>query len=136
MNQTNVDATSMTDDEDLNLIKRRRLLELQKRALLQQAQKTSSKEERPKQPEEVLKELLIERAWEVMEAAKIQYPQVADEVSKAIVTAWTTGRLREKITGEQLHWLFRSMGYPVRLRTQIRFIEDGEAKSIAEKLRG
>ncbi len=127
----------MTNDEDLDLIKRRRLLELRKRALLQQTQTktTTQKEEKNKQPEQILEEALIGRAWEVWEAAKLQYPHIANEVSKAIATAWTTGRLKEKINGEQLYWLFQNMGYPVRLRTQIRIIEDGEAKSIAEKLR-
>jgi len=126
----------MTEDEDLDLIKRRHLLQLRKRALLQQTTpKTETKKpEKPKEPDEILKEVLIDRAWEVWEAAKLQYPQVATEVSKAIATAWTTGRLKEKINGEQLYWLFQNMGFPVRLRTQIRIIESGEIKSIAQKL--
>jgi len=123
----------MTEDEDLDLIKRRRLLELRKRALIQQsAAKTET--QKPKGPDEILKEILIDRAWEVWDAAKLQYPQVAAEVSKAIVAAKSTGRLKEKINGEQLYWLFQNMGFPVRLRTQIRIVESGEAKSIAQKL--
>ena len=126
----------MTEDEDLDLIKRRRLLELRKRAFLQQTTpKTSPKTEKPKTSDEILKEVLIDRAWEVWDAAKLQYPRVTTEVSKAIASAWSSGRLKEKINGEQLNWLFQNMGFPVRLRTQIRFVESGEAKSIAEKLR-
>jgi len=126
----------MTEDEDLDFIKRRRLLELRKRALIQQsaAKTETQKPEKPKGPEEILKEVLIDRAWEVWDAAKLQYPQVAAEVSKAIVAAKSTGRLKEKINGEQLYWLFQNMGFPVRLRTQIRIVESGEAKSIAQKL--
>ncbi len=125
----------MTEDEGLDLLKRRRLLELRKRALLQQTPPKTPKTEKPKTPDEILKEVLIERAWEVWDAAKLQYPQVATEVSKAITTAWSSGRLKEKINGEQLYWLFQNMGFPVRLRTHIRIVESGEARSIAEKLR-
>jgi DNA-binding TFAR19-related protein (PDSD5 family) len=128
----------MVEDEDLNFLKRRRLLELRKRALLQGSATASEKvekKEKPKSPAEILQEVLIDRAWEVWEAAKLQYPKVTSEVAKAIASAWTRGRLQEKINGEQLYWLFQNMGFPVRLRTHIRFIDGGKAKSIAEKLK-
>jgi len=127
----------MNADEDLDLIKRRRLLEMRRRALLQSSEpkKSSEEKEKPKGLEEVLKEVFVGRAWEVWAAAKEQYPIVAQEVGKAIVSVWTSGRLKDKVTGEQLYWLFRNMRFPVRLHTKIRILEDGEAKSIAEKLR-
>jgi DNA-binding TFAR19-related protein (PDSD5 family) len=127
----------MGEDDGLDLIRRRRLLEMQRRALMGQApaSKRSVEDEGAKRTEEALKDIFVGRAWEVWYAAKQQYPQAAEQVANAIASAWLSGRLREKVTGEQLYWLFQSVGLPVRLQTQIRILEGGELKSIAEKLK-
>jgi DNA-binding TFAR19-related protein (PDSD5 family) len=130
----------MSEDEELNLLKRRRLLEMQRRYLEQQS-KAKADAEAPKkpevsvEPEKILKDIFVGRAWEVWDAAKSQYPQVVGEIGKAIVAASQSGKLKEKISGEQLHWLFQRLGFPVRLQTHIRILESGEVKSIAQKLK-
>ncbi len=128
----------MPEDNDLDLLKRRRMLELRRRFLEQQDKSREAETRKPsetKDPETILREILIDRADEVWEAAKNQYPQVAEQVGKAIIQAKQSGKLGERITGEQLLWLFERIGIHVRLQTHIRIIESGEIKSIAQKLK-
>jgi programmed cell death protein 5 len=128
----------MPEDNDLDLLKRRRMLELRRRFLEQQDKSREAEARKPsetKDPETILREILIDRADEVWEAARNQYPQVAEQVGKAIIQAKQSGKLRERITGEQLLWLFERIGIHVRLQTHIRIIESGEIKSIAQKLK-
>jgi DNA-binding TFAR19-related protein (PDSD5 family) len=128
----------MPEDNELDLLKRRRMLELRRRVLEQKdksREEVARKSDETKNPETTLREILIDRADEVWEAAKNQYPQVAEQVGKAIIQAKQSGKLKERITGEQLLWLFERIGIHVRLQTHIRIIESGEIKSIAQKLK-
>ena len=52
-----------------------------------------------------------------------------------LVSLINTGKLKNKITGEQLYSLFRSLGLRIRLNTKIRIFEKGKLKTIADKLR-
>ncbi len=129
----------MSDDDELELLKRRRLLEMQRRLLMNkalEAEKKPAKEEKPKEPEEVLKDVFVGRAWEVWNAAKQQYPEATKQVASALATLVESKKLKDKITGEQLVWLYRQMDLPIRLETKIRILESGELKTIAQKMKG
>ena len=121
-------------DDELERLKRRRLLELQRRM-----QKENQAEEEPepkeKTTEEVLGGYLIGRAWEVLRAARAQFPQVMPKVEEAIVEAIRAGRVRERIDGESLFQFLRQLGLPVRLQTSIRYKEHGELKTIGQRLK-
>ncbi len=131
----------MSEDHDLEFLKRRKLLELQRRLLIEKsleekkAERKEQQEKKPKDPEEILKSFFVGRALEVWTAAKQQYPSVAPEVAKALATIIESGRLKERITGEQLYWLFQQLRLPIRLETKIRIYDGGELKTIAEKLK-
>jgi len=130
----------MSEDQELELLKRRKLLEMRRRLLMEKALEAEKKAEEEQQgklrdPEEVLKNFFFGRAWEVWNAAKQQYPEVIREVGVALVSLVESNKLKEKITGEQLYWLFRQLRLPVRLETKIRILESGELKTIAEKLK-
>jgi DNA-binding TFAR19-related protein (PDSD5 family) len=128
----------MSEDEELDHLKRKRLLELRRRYLEQQSKaqaEESKKSEKSVDPEKILEDTFVGRAWEVWGAAKSQYPKVSSEIAKAIVAAKQSGKLNEKISGEQLFWLFERIGLRVRLQTHIRIVESGEVKSIAQKLK-
>lgn len=132
----------MSTDSQLDLLKRKRLLEMRRHLLEQQAkekakadEKTSKEQKETVDPETILKSIFIGRGWEVWEAARRQHPKTSGEVGRAIVTAHQSGRLKEKISGEQLFWLFQRIGLRIRLETHIRILESGEAKSIAQKLK-
>ena len=134
----------MSDDPQIELLKRRKLQLLKRQLLIEKLEAEKHEEEAdasstptppPPQPTEVLRQVFVGRAWEVWNAAMAQYPQVTRELEGALVKLIKSGRLRNQITGEHLFWFFRRLGVRVRLNTKIRIYESGELKSIADKLR-
>ncbi|MCJ7632152.1 hypothetical protein MUP77_07125 [Candidatus Bathyarchaeota archaeon] len=130
----------MPEDEDLEYIKRKRLLEMQKHLLQEkvtEAQKEKAKVEvrKEKNPKDTLKAIFADNAWPIWNIAEQQYPQVIGELVKTLANLVDTGQLREKVSGEQLYWLFNQLGMPIRVETKIRILEHGELKTIADKLR-
>ncbi|HKM75199.1 MAG TPA: DNA-binding protein [Candidatus Bathyarchaeia archaeon] len=121
----------MSDDIELERIKRQRLVEMQKSLAKKQ-------EVKPKtfNSEEILRKIFVGRAWEVYSAARQQYPTVADQIFRELAMLVQSGRLRGQITGEQLFGLLRQIGLDVRLDTKIQVMEHGELKSLGDKFRG
>ena len=124
----------MTEDTELERLKRKRLAAMQKRITIkqQQAQATSNKPD----PSSILQNVFVGRAWEVYYAAKRQYPQIAEQILQELAQLVQTGQLKGQITGEQLYGLLRQIGLDVRLETKIQVLERGELKSLADKFRG
>lgn len=120
-------------EDELEILKRKRLLELQRRMLGQKREP----EEHPDEPSprEVLDRCFVGRAWEVYNAAKAQFPTVMPQVEKALVEAMRTGKIKGHIDGESLYHFLTQIGLPVRLRTTIRFKEHGELKTLGQKIR-
>lgn len=120
-------------DTELERIKRQRLADMQ-RTLAAKKQQV----EQPKQatPEQILRQVFVGRTWEVYEATKRQYPQIAGRLFQELAHLVETGRLTGQITGEQLYGLLRQIGLDVRLETKIQVLEHGEMKSVADKFRG
>jgi len=128
----------MASDDALERLKRRRMLEMQKRMLLEKAKKQPEKDtEQPVEPtpEETLNSYLIGRAPEVMAAARNQFPQVISQVEDVLVDAIKTESIKKKIDGESLFQFFRQIGLPVRLQTTIRYKDHGELKTISQRLK-
>lgn len=122
----------MSEDRELELLKRKKLQEIKRRlAMRQEAGEADRGEDR----EGLLRRALVGRAWEVLMAARRQYPKAAERVEAALAKAISEGRIKGQITGEQLLWLFRYLGLDVRLETRIMIYEHGELKSIADKLK-
>jgi DNA-binding TFAR19-related protein (PDSD5 family) len=117
------------EDKELDSLMRKKLLEMQRRLEAQR------RREKGIDPEEALNRFLVGRAWEVLYAARQQFPQITKHIEKALVDAILAEKIRKKITGEELNGLFRSLGLRVKLKTQIRVLEHGELKSLEEKLR-
>jgi DNA-binding TFAR19-related protein (PDSD5 family) len=124
-------------DEELERLKRRKLLELQQR-MLKQSQAQEQKQEKAEKPDpkKILDSYFGDRAWEVYNAAWAQFPEIMPEIEKLLVEAIATGRIRQKIDGESLYQFFRQVGLPVRLQTTIRFKEHGELKTLEDKIKG
>ena len=122
-------------DDELERLKRRRLLVLQRRMLREELTVEDEPKTREKTPEEVLNGYLVGRAWEVLRAARIQFPQVMPKVEEAIFKAIKAGKVRERIDGENLFQFLRQLGLPVRLHTSIRYKEHGELKTIGQRLK-
>ena len=124
----------MSDDSELERLKRQRLAAMQKKINTkeQQTQAATGKFE----PVKILEKVFVGRAWEVYHAARQQYPTVADRVFYEIALLVQAGQLSGQITGEQLYGLLRQIGLDVRLDTKIQVLEHGELKSLSDKFRG
>jgi DNA-binding TFAR19-related protein (PDSD5 family) len=122
----------MSDDSELERLKRRRMEQMQRRVAAKQQGQTSPAKLEPRQ---ILEKVFVGRAWEVYNAARAQFPAVADQIFQELALLVQTGQLRDKITGEQLFGLLRQIGLDVRLDTKIQVLEHGELKSIADKFR-
>ncbi len=116
-------------DEELEAIKRRKLMELQKR--LAQREKRTAKIDK----EELLKKVFVGRAWEVWRTAQLQYPEAMRKIEELFVKLILSRRLT-RVDGVQLYTFLRRLGLRVKLKTEIRIREHGELKSLSEKLRG
>ncbi|MBS7620181.1 double-stranded DNA-binding protein [Candidatus Bathyarchaeota archaeon] len=116
-------------DEELERLKRRKLLELQKKI-----EKKQDREEKLN-PRRLLESCFGYRAMEVYDAAWSQYPQVMPRIEGLLIEAINSGKIKQRIDGESLYYFFRSIGIPVRLKTTIKFKEHGELKTLQDKLR-
>ena len=116
-------------DIDLELLRRKKLLKMQRMLLKAKAQPPK------KETGKTLRDVLVGRAKEVLEAAKAQYPRLAKVVEDVLEEAVRSGRIRGPITGEELYTLFLNLGVRVRLRTTIKIVERGKLKTLSEKIR-
>jgi len=122
----------MSEDAELERLKFRRMQEMQRR--LEREKEKPSTQKQP-DPREVLKTILVGRAWEVLDAAAAQYPEPTRMLEAKLAQLVREGKLKGPITAEQLLWLFRSLGMDVRLETKIQVYESGELKSLTDKFR-
>ncbi|MCW4027688.1 MAG: hypothetical protein NWE76_09430 [Candidatus Bathyarchaeota archaeon] len=120
-------------DRELEALRRKRLEKLRRR--LEIETKTEHKEERAESPRKILDRYFTGRAWEVYNAANVQYPQVARNIETTLVRLIKEGRIKSKISGQELYGLLRRLGYRVRLQTRIQVLEHGKVKSLEDKIR-
>lgn len=120
-------------EEDLWLQMKK--LELKQKLMAVTAKKTEEKEEktRPKDPYEVIRPLLEDRADEVLEAAKAQFPKVANAVIAELARLAEAGVIK-RISGPWLMSLFTRLGYRPRIETRISVISDGKIMDLKEKI--
>jgi len=122
----------MTDIE-LDRLRQRKLLQMQKRFLAKKIEgKAISKEE---ESWALLNQVFIDRAWEVFEAAKLQYPEEMKRIEDVLVQVILEGKIRKKISGEELYSFFHQLGLRIKLKTRIRFMEHGKLKSLEQKMK-
>jgi DNA-binding TFAR19-related protein (PDSD5 family) len=120
-------------DRELEVIRRKRLQELKRQ--FGKKTETETKDEKAETPQAILNRFFVNRAWEVFNAAKAQYPQAAEYVEKTLVKLISEGKLRTQISGEELYGLFLRLGYRVRLQTKISVLEHGKVKSLEDKIK-
>ena len=124
-------------DDELEKIKQKRLEEMQRRLLLKQIKEQEPKPEPATEPttEDILGRYFKDRAWEVWNAAKSQYPTVIPQVEKLLVDAVKQGKVKDALDGASLRGFFRQIGIPVRLETRIRISDHGELKTLEQKMK-
>jgi DNA-binding TFAR19-related protein (PDSD5 family) len=132
----------VAEDTERTHYMRKRRHEMQRNLLRRQAMEGREAERRAAHVDgspsvnETLEQVFAGRAWEVWNAAEAQYPAVTSRVAAVLTSLVARGELKAQVTGEQLFWLFRQLGAPIRLQTKIRLYESGEVRTIADKLRG
>jgi DNA-binding TFAR19-related protein (PDSD5 family) len=116
---------------DLELIKRRKLLELEKKLLVKKSETPPEKVDY----DSIVRSRLVGRGEEVLIAAERQYPMETPKIIRALAEAIRANRIRRPIDGGALYELFLALGMRVRLETKIVYEKNGEEKSISEVLR-
>jgi len=130
----------LSEDADIDLWKRRRLLEMQKRLLMKKSEEERKKTEQEQPadknaPKEILKKIFVGRAMEVWDVAWKQYPNIMKRLEPNLARLVQNGEINEALDENQLLLILRTIGLNLRFDTKIRILEDGKYKSISEKLK-
>jgi len=120
--------------DELDLLKRRKLIELQRKILLESAKREKKPTREEIDPIEFIREHFVGRANEVFSKALSQYPVIAKYVAHQLAKLIMAGKI-DKIDGVTLYEIFRALGYPVRLETKIVYKSRGKVKTLSELLR-
>jgi DNA-binding TFAR19-related protein (PDSD5 family) len=121
-------------DPEMDIIMKKKLLELRRRAAAEAKPKEEPKAQ-PKDLHTVFSSVLYDRGDEVLAAAERQYPKETKMIVEKIAELVEAGKLQEKISGGALLWLFRQFGLRVHIETTIRIQQDGKMVSVADKLK-
>jgi DNA-binding TFAR19-related protein (PDSD5 family) len=128
------------EDKELELLKAKRLLEMQKN--ISQKQKIEElKTSQPTtsatiSPREIVVKKLGYRGLEVLENAEAQFPEETRMVIAKLAELLQSGEVTEIIDGGKLLTLFRSIGIRVKVQTTIKVEQDGKLVSWSDKLKG
>lgn len=120
-------------EEDIPLSMRKKLLEYMKRKLIEK-----SKEEtlpKPRSPKEIVYNALEdEKAKEILELAKEQYPEAYDYVLEILAKLIERG-IVSSLDGYTLYNILLQLGLNIRLPIRIRFVKKGKTVDIKEYLK-
>lgn len=128
------------EDKELELLKAKRLLEMQKN--ISQKQKIEELKTQKQQPEasvpprEIVIKQLGYRGLEVLENAETQFPAETSMIIAKLAELIQSGEVTEIIDGGKLLALFRSVGIRVKVQTTIKVEQDGKLVSWSDKLKG
>jgi DNA-binding TFAR19-related protein (PDSD5 family) len=126
------------EDKELELLKAKRMLEMQKN--ISQRQKTEEVKTETKKPQLSPRDLVIQhlgyRGIEVLQNAEAQFPEESKVVIEKLAELIRGGEISEIIDGGKLLTLFRSLEIRVRMQTTINVEQDGKLVSWSDKLKG
>jgi DNA-binding TFAR19-related protein (PDSD5 family) len=122
------------DDHELEMLKAKRLAEMQKNISSQTQKPPQSTEKKTIPYREVLVQHLGYRGMEVLQTAEHQFPNEAKMVVDKLGELLQSGEITEEIDGGKLLALFRSVGINVRMETKINIEQDGKFVSLSDKL--
>ena len=128
------------EDKDLEILKAKRLAEMQKNLSIQERQKEAQKEpsavkkDKPALREYVVKNLGY-RGMEVLQNAESQFPNQSKIIIEKLGELIASGDINEVLDGGKLLVLFRSVGINIRMQNKINVEQDGEFVSITDKFK-
>jgi programmed cell death protein 5 len=98
----------MSDDEELEAIRQRKLASLRQQALREQAEEQAVAEAQA-QKEAVLRQILTPEARQRLTNIKMVKPQFAEQIEMQLIQLASTGRLKGQVTDEQLKALLQQL---------------------------
>ncbi|MBM2852945.1 MAG: double-stranded DNA-binding protein [Candidatus Nitrosotenuis sp.] len=122
------------EDRELEMLKAKRLAEMQKNISSQAKPQTSTEPKKTQSYREVLVQRLGYRGMEVLQNAEYQFPNETKMVVDKLGELMQSGELTEEIDGGKLLALFRSVDINVRMETKINVEQDGKFVSLSDKL--
>ncbi len=127
------------EDKELEILKAKRLAEMQKNLSFQEKQKEFDEkqdvEKKDVTPRDHLINKLGYRGMEVLQNAESQFPNEAKIIIEKLGELIASGDINEILDGGKLLVLFRSVGVNIRMQNKISIEKDGEFVSITDKLK-
>ena len=127
------------EDKELEILKAKRLAEMQKNISSQEQQKDSEQKlditkEQITSRDYVVKNLGY-RGMEVLQNAESQFPNEAKIIIEKLGELIASGDINEILDGGKLLVLFRSVGVNIRMQNKINVEQDGKFVSITDKFK-
>ena len=94
-------------DEELERLRRKRLQELQQEDQLQRSleEQEVQQQELEEQKKQILRSILTSEAKERLTNIRLSRPQIAEQIENQLIILAQSGRLKQKITDDQLRQL-------------------------------
>ena len=126
------------EDKEFEMLKAKRLAEMQKNLSLQNQSDENTKGENEK-PQPSLRDHVVNslgyRGMEVLQNAEYQFPNESKIVIEKLGELISSGDINETLDGGKLLVLFRSVGLNIRMENKINVEKDGKFVSIADKFK-
>ena len=126
------------EDKELELLKAKRLAEMQKNLSMQDKLDENKSEENEK-PKLSLRDYVVNslgyRGMEVLQNAEYQFPNESKIIIEKLGELISSGDINETLDGGKLLVLFRSVGLSIRMENKINVEKDGKFISIADKFK-
>jgi DNA-binding TFAR19-related protein (PDSD5 family) len=126
------------EDKELEMLKAKRLAEMQKNLSMQDQSDKSASEEIEK-PKLSLRDYVVNslgyRGMEVLQNAEYQFPNESKIIIEKLGELISSGDINETLDGGKLLVLFRSVGLSIRMENKINVEKDGKFISIADKFK-
>ena len=126
------------EDKELEILKAKRLAEMQKNLSMQDQSDKSASEEIEK-PKLSLRDYVVNslgyRGMEVLQNSEYQFPNESKIIIEKLGELISSGDINETLDGGKLLVLFRSVGLSIRMENKINVEKDGKFISIADKFK-
>ena len=126
------------EDKELEMLKAKRLAEMQKN-FSNQDQSDDNVTDEEKKPKPSLRDYVVNslghRGMEVLQNAEYQFPNESKIIIEKLGELISSSDINETLDGGKLLVLFRSVGINIRMENKINVEKDGKFISIADKFK-
>ena len=127
------------EDKELEILKAKRLAEMQKNISSQEKQKESEQKSDITKEQITSRDYVVKnlgyRGMEVLQNAESQFPNEAKIIIEKLGELIASGDINEILDGGKLLVLFRSVGVNIRMQNKINVEQDGKFVSITDKFK-